>query len=840
MPPELNNLPEDNNLDDLILESSEGIKRGVEDTNTLLENNIEATLKTSKAVDDLKPTLEKIAENTKEKPVTEAGEHTVQVIKIKGEKGEKGDKGDKGDKGEPGKDGKDGKDGRDGIDGIDGVDGKDGRDGIDGKDGKDGIDGKDGAPGERGEPGKDGSPDTAEEIVLKINSGDAQIDASKIKGAFRNKQASKTTSLSELDDVDLSGLSRNAQGLFVLGSGGVADNITGLIEAGTNVTLDGSGTSADPYVVNATGGGGAVDSVNGQTGVVVLDADDIDDTSTAHKFVTATDITKLSNLSGTNTGDQTSIVGITGTKAQFDTAVTDGNFLYVGDITQYTDEMAQDAVGGMVANSTFVDLAYVDGTPSLTASLSATGTPSASTFLRGDNTWATPAGSGDVSKVGTPSDNQMAVWTGDGTLEGTSDFTYDGTNLNLITGKNFQIAGATVLADAAGTTTLSNIDAIDATTETTIEGAIDTLANLSSVAGTSGTIAFNAANITDLGDVTFKTGVNGGTLRTGTSAADKFVLQAYDVNDTTYRTVIELDAGNVPVLQLRANYLEIDDDTDTTKRVLWDVSGATAGTATTLDFNQSAARTITFPNATGTLALTSDITGTNSGTNTGDQTITNSSDATSHTVTLSASGGSLQIIEGSNITLTTGGTGSAGTLTIAASGGGGTTNAYAETPAGLVNSSNTVYTLANTPADADGVIVILDGVVQYNGVDYTVTDDTITFSTAPATGSTIFAYYNTFTATTSTISRTVVVTSGSVTMGSSANVDYVYFVAGAHTLSLPAAAGNTNRYTVKNNHSANITIDTVGAENIEGASSISIAPDSAVDIISDGTDWYVV
>jgi hypothetical protein len=36
-------------------------------------------------------------------------------------------------------------------------------------------------------------------------------------------------------------------------------------------------------------------------------------------------------LTGTNSGDQTTIVGITGTKAQFDTAVTDGNFLYVGD-----------------------------------------------------------------------------------------------------------------------------------------------------------------------------------------------------------------------------------------------------------------------------------------------------------------------------------------------------------------------------------------------------------------------------------------------------------------------------------------------------------------------------
>ena len=32
------------------------------------------------------------------------------------------------------------------------------------------------------------------------------------------------------------------------------------------------------------------------------------------------------SLSGTNTGDQTSIVGITGTTAQFNTALTDGDF----------------------------------------------------------------------------------------------------------------------------------------------------------------------------------------------------------------------------------------------------------------------------------------------------------------------------------------------------------------------------------------------------------------------------------------------------------------------------------------------------------------------------------
>ena len=50
--------------------------------------------------------------------------------------------------------------------------------------------------------------------------------------------------------------------------------------------------------------GGAIDSVNTQTGVVVLDADDISDTSTTNKYVTVGDITKLGNLSGINTGDQ--------------------------------------------------------------------------------------------------------------------------------------------------------------------------------------------------------------------------------------------------------------------------------------------------------------------------------------------------------------------------------------------------------------------------------------------------------------------------------------------------------------------------------------------------------
>lgn len=75
------------------------------------------------------------------------------------------------------------------------------------------------------------------------------------------------------------------------------------------------------------GSGGAVDSVNGQTGAVVLDTGDIASVVDS-RYVSDADLTKLSNLSGTNTGDQTSIVGISGTMAEFNTAVTDGNILF--------------------------------------------------------------------------------------------------------------------------------------------------------------------------------------------------------------------------------------------------------------------------------------------------------------------------------------------------------------------------------------------------------------------------------------------------------------------------------------------------------------------------------
>ena len=90
------------------------------------------------------------------------------------------------------------------------------------------------------------------------------------------------------------------------------------------------------------------------------------------------------------------------------------------------------------------------------------------------------------------------------------------------------------------------------------------------------------------------------------------------------------------------------------------------------------------------------------GTNTGDQTLANTSNATSHTVTLSGSGGSLQLVEGSNVTLATSGTGSAAVLTISASvtgGGGGTV-----TSVGLV--VPTGFSVSGSPVTTSGDITL--------------------------------------------------------------------------------------------------------------------------------------
>jgi len=123
---------------------------------------------------------------------------------------------------------------------------------------------------------------------------------------------------------------------------------------GDVVTFPGFGSVANHTdVVSATNTAGFVLVANGTTGYVgraLLEADISDFGS-----YLATGITTLAGY------------GISDTKANFNTALSDGSFLFSGDISQYTDELAQDATGAMIANTATINLTYVDATPALTA-----------------------------------------------------------------------------------------------------------------------------------------------------------------------------------------------------------------------------------------------------------------------------------------------------------------------------------------------------------------------------------------------------------------------------------------------------------------------------------------
>lgn len=101
--------------------------------------------------------------------------------------------------------------------------------------------------------------------------------------------------------------------------------------------------------------------------------------------------------------------------------------------------IASDSAGGAgYTNLTeFVDqtawrVFYSNGSGDVTElALGADGTFLKSNGATSAPTFATPAGSGDVSKVGTPLDNQIGVWTGDGTLEGDTGLTWSGTALSV-------------------------------------------------------------------------------------------------------------------------------------------------------------------------------------------------------------------------------------------------------------------------------------------------------------------------------------------------------------------------------------------------------------------------
>ena len=137
-------------------------------------------------------------------------------------------------------------------------------------------------------------------------------------------------------------------------------------------------------------------------------------------------------------------------------------------------------------------------------------------------------------------------------VDGTDILDVDDGGINFAASKGISIAGTDIITDAAGTATLSNIDALDATTEATIEAAIDTLANLTAASAlvtvgtvTSGTWASAVGTITgtiDAGGATSFEVPNGAGGTTVDATGEVCV-------DSTSKTVNFYDGAAEKVLQ---------------------------------------------------------------------------------------------------------------------------------------------------------------------------------------------------------------------------------------------------------------------------------------------------
>jgi len=272
--------------------------------------------------------------------------------------------------------------------------------------------------------------------------------------------------------------------------------------------------------------------------------------------------TPVDDQVGVWTGDGT-IEGTTGLTYDGTNFGLTGNIVLSGTVDGI--DIATDVAANTSKTSNATHTGDVTGSVALTiavdavdeAMISATGTASSSTYLRGDWVWATISGSGDVTKVGTPVDDQVGVWTGDGTIEGTTGLTYDGTNFG-VTGNvvvSGTVDGIDIATDvAANTSKTSNAthtgDVTGATALTIAAGAVD-IAMLSATGTASGTTYLR-------GDNTWSTPAGGG-------GGGSFDLT--NNNDNTTETLTESTATRVSIT------------TATITKTLPALSGVTAGSA---------------------------------------------------------------------------------------------------------------------------------------------------------------------------------------------------------------------------------------------------------------------
>lgn len=397
------------------------------------------------------------------------------------------------------------------------------------------------------------------------------------------------------------------------------------------ITL-GTGLSMTGTTINASGGTGTVTSVaiSGTDGIEVDSGSPVTGSGTIQLGVNAASMKTTLDLTGTNSGD----VSLSGTP---DYITISGQT-----ITRGLVDLAADVTGDLP----LANLAEASAASKLLGRGSASGAGDfqeisigSGLSMSGTTLSATGGGTGDVVGPASATDNAIVRFdatTGKlvqssgitiadgatGTLSGTNTGDQSAASLGLVIGTNVQAYNAN-LTTYAGIAPAANVQSIlsaadyaairvllDLVTGTNVQAYNATLAALSGLANASGVLTNDGTGVLSY----VASSVGGATTDAGKLAVFDGLGGLRVANDLN---VYGSQHSDLLMARLFS---------DATSGGLQLTRSGGAYAVTFRPGTLTANRTLTVPNATGTLALTSDITGTNSGTNTGDITLAGTPD----------------------------------------------------------------------------------------------------------------------------------------------------------------------------------------------------------------------